>query len=125
MKKYWKIFLGAVAVFWSLIFGLPVYAEALKRKILDELGIVQVKSQLPAGDPASIVALIIQGVLGIIVIVFFITIVVAGFKWMTSDGNQEVIDKSKKTIQAGVIGTLVVMFAYAISKLVFDVVLGK
>jgi len=67
------------------------------------------------------IAVMINRSLMILAILFLIIIIVGGFKWMTSGGNQEDIEKAKKMLTAGIIGMIIVFFAFGISAFVFNV----
>lgn len=58
--------------------------------------------------------------LSMISIVFFILILYAGFTWMIARGNAEAVEKSKGIIEGAVIGLIIVMAAYAITRFVFS-----
>jgi glucose uptake protein GlcU len=60
--------------------------------------------------------------LGILGIIALIIILIGGFKWMTAQGNEEGVTEAKKTISAGIIGLVIIFFAYAIVMFVFNVV---
>ena len=47
-------------------------------------------------------------------VLFVIYTIYGGFMWMTASGNQERVDKARKTITQGVIGVIVVLSAAAI-----------
>ncbi len=66
------------------------------------------------------VAKMINVVLGFLGIIFLVLFVYAGFMWMTAAGNEEKISKSKKTMAAAIIGTAIILAAYAISYFVID-----
>ncbi len=68
---------------------------------------------------------VIQTLLGLLGIVALIIILVGGFRWMTAAGNQDQIDSAKKTIAAGVVGLVIIFFAYAIVAFIFNVVGGS
>jgi ABC-type nickel/cobalt efflux system permease component RcnA len=52
--------------------------------------------------------------------------VIAGFTWMTSSGNEEKIKKATATIKAATIGLILTLSAWAIWKFIFErLVLGK
>ncbi|MFH1890886.1 MAG: hypothetical protein ABIJ91_04990 [Candidatus Kuenenbacteria bacterium] len=70
-------------------------------------------------DMASQVINTLLGVLGIIALVI---ILIGGFRWMTAAGNEENIASAKKTIAAGLVGLIIIFFAYAIVLFVFQVV---
>jgi len=73
-------------------------------------------SGLPSTSPIVIVARIINVILGILGIITTVLIFYAGFLWLTSAGNDDKIDQAKRTISAAVIGLILVLSSYAISR---------
>ncbi len=65
-------------------------------------------------DLGSLVSTIIQGILGILGLIFVILLVYGGVQWMTAMGQEEKIKKAKKTIVNSVIGLVIIILAYAI-----------
>lgn len=77
-------------------------------------------SGLGANDNlASIISVLISVILGFLGIVFLVLTIMAGFKWMTSEGNEDEIKKAKGSIKNSVMGLLIVLAAYAITYSVF------
>ncbi len=106
----------------GMVFASPAMAD-LGSVIKGKLGTVQDKAGLPAqSSPVDVVVLVIKGALGLLVIIFFIMILVAGFRWMTAGGNEDTVGKAKSNIKNAVIGLVVVLFAYAITNFIFDVI---
>lgn len=68
---------------------------------------------------ATIISVIIQVVLGFLGVVFLVLTILAGFKWMMSQGNEKEIDAAKGSIKNSVIGIIIVLAAYAITYSVF------
>jgi heme/copper-type cytochrome/quinol oxidase subunit 2 len=68
-----------------------------------------------ATDVRTIVAKIIEAVLGLLGIVFVALLVYAGFKYMTSGGNEEQAGAAKGQIVAAVIGLVIILSAFAIT----------
>ncbi|NCO79732.1 hypothetical protein CO134_03185 [Candidatus Kuenenbacteria bacterium CG_4_9_14_3_um_filter_39_14] len=68
---------------------------------------------------------VIQTLLGILGILALIIVLIGGFKWMTAGGNEENVASAKKTITAGIIGLIIIFFAYAIVAFIFNVVGGS
>jgi len=66
-----------------------------------------------------IVGLIINALLSITGLIFIILTVVAGFNWMTSQGNEEKIKKSKNTLTSSVIGLIITLSAWTIWNFIF------
>ena len=57
---------------------------------------------------------IINLALGLMSLVAVVMIIIGGFTWLTAGGNEEKVDKAKKTISAAVIGIVVVLLAWAL-----------
>ena len=68
----------------------------------------------------SVVGNIIQIVLSLLGLVAVILIIIGGFKWMASGGNEEKIKDAKKLMGAAVMGLIIVVLAYAIASFVID-----
>lgn len=75
-------------------------------------------------DPRVIVGGIIRTLLGFLGLLAVIFILIGGFKWMTSQGNQSKVDEAQKLMVAGVVGLLIVLAAFAISLFVTRVGVG-
>jgi hypothetical protein len=69
------------------------------------------------GDTAAGVVNIVLGFLGILATLI---ILMGGFKWMTSQGNTDKVDEAKKLIGAGIVGLVIILSAYAISRFVLS-----
>jgi hypothetical protein len=65
---------------------------------------------------------VIQTLLGVLGVLSLVIVLIGGFRWMTSAGNEEGVGAAKKTIAAGVIGLVIIFFAYAIVTFVFNVI---
>lgn len=63
----------------------------------------------------DIAANVIQIVLGVLGVVFMILIFIAGGSWMLANGNEERVQKSKRTIRHLLIGLVLVLGAYVIT----------
>ena len=62
-----------------------------------------------------IVANVIQIVLGVLGVIFMILIFIAGGNWMLANGNEERVQKAKRTIRHLLIGLVLVLGAYVIT----------
>ncbi len=69
-------------------------------------------------DPRRIVARYIKIFLGFLGIIFVVLILWAGYKWMTAAGNEDKITEAKKQLQAAVIGLIIILMAYSVTKFV-------
>ncbi len=75
------------------------------------------------GSKASLegtVNIVVNVVLSLTGIIFLILAVYAGVRWMTAQGNSEDVTKAQETLQAAIIGMVVVSMAYAITGLIFN-----
>ena len=79
---------------------------------------------LGTNEIRTVAASVIQTLLGILGILALIMILYGGFRWMTSGGSDDGVAAAKKTIGAGIIGLVIIFFAYAIVTFVFNVVGG-
>jgi len=69
-------------------------------------------------DLVTAVSNIINIILSVLGIIAVIIVLMGGFKWMTSQGNEEKVGEAKKLLSAGLIGLVIVLAAYAISRFV-------
>jgi TRAP-type C4-dicarboxylate transport system permease small subunit len=77
---------------------------------------------LPQGaDLTSIVGYIINTLLGVLGIVFFVLILIGGFQWMTSGGDESKIKAAKQRMGSAVIGLAIVLTSYAITLFVINI----
>lgn len=67
---------------------------------------------------------VIVPLFGLLGVVFLVLMIYSGLIWMTSSGNTENIGKAKRTMVHAVIGLFILVLSYAITRLVFQAVLG-
>jgi len=75
------------------------------------------------GDPTDvrvIAASVVKAFIGFLGIILVILIVMAGYKYMTSQGNEEKITEALAQIKAGIIGLIIILSAYAITYFVAE-----
>lgn len=70
-------------------------------------------------DLGTLIARIIRIVLGFLGTIFLVLTILAGFRWMTSGGNEEAIKKAQGSIKTAIIGLVIVLAAYSITYFVF------
>jgi len=61
----------------------------------------------------------IQTILSFLAIIFLVLTLIAGFKWMTAQGNEDQIKKASASIKAAIIGLIIVLAAYTITWFIF------
>ena len=66
------------------------------------------------------IGLIINSALSLVGIIFFILLMYGGYLWMTAQGEEGQVDKSKNIIKSAIIGLIVTMSAFAISVFVMS-----
>jgi len=75
------------------------------------------------GDPRSIYE-IIGAVIGVFLsmlgVIFLVLVVYGGFVWMVSAGNEVKALKAKKVLTQAVIGMIIVLSSYSITRFIFD-----
>lgn len=84
---------------------------------------IAINSGLPSevnNDPRLIAAEIIREILGFLGILAVIIVLYAGFRWMTSGGSEDQISSAKKTLVAGLIGLVIILFAFALASFVIN-----
>ena len=125
--KYKKLFLGIL--FLAMLAGVVVQtveAGSLRTEIFDKLMGVQNSANFPKEtSPTVVVATVIKGLLGIVAVVFFIIVIIAGIKWMMAGGNEETVTKAKQNILNGALGLVVIIFSYAITAIIFNIILNR
>jgi hypothetical protein len=71
-------------------------------------------------DIRLIVVRIIRRILELLGLIFLVLIIFAGFKWMTSGGDEEKVTSAKKLLTNSVIGLVIILVAFSIATFVFN-----
>lgn len=66
------------------------------------------------------VANIINILLGFLGVIAIVLILIGGFKWMMSQGNEEKIGEAKKLLGAGVVGLVIIFVAFALAQFIVN-----
>ena len=80
----------------------------------------------PTGVPADIKTAIMNvtnWILGFVTIIATLIVIYGGVLYLTAAGNEEAVEKAKKTISYGIIGIVICGLAYAIVMVVSTVIL--
>jgi uncharacterized membrane protein YidH (DUF202 family) len=119
IKKYnITRFYFLVFIFYFLLSGVTVQAQgvsSLKRGLREAAGeanLVETRT-IP-----TLIGTIIGSVLTVMGVLFFLLSVYGGFLWMTARGNEERVTRGKNTIIAAVIGMIIIVASYAVTRLV-------
>jgi hypothetical protein len=135
MKKNIKFFLLAAGVILPLFFAFLSISEAGAQSALwqSQEGLGKTGDLNPVGDvfgggrpddPRVIVANLIKIALGFIGIILVVLLIIAGFRWMTSAGNQDAVSKSKSQIVSAIIGLIIIAVSYALAEFITGCVYG-
>lgn len=70
------------------------------------------------------IAQIIRIALGFLGVIAVVIILLGGFKWMTSQGNDTKVGDAKKLVYSGIIGLVIIISAYAIASFVIESIIN-
>ena len=113
-----KIVLGVLSILFLGAFLFPT-TPALSQAVNDPLGLEYgAASGLGDQDVRTSTARIINVALSLLGVILLVLIVYSGFLWMTAAGNDEQISKAKKILASSVIGLVIILSAYSISRFV-------
>lgn len=119
----------------SFLYFSPLYAQdsgstqTSDNQMLNKLETIAKDGGYATGSEAAsapkVVGQVINAFTSILGIIFVILIVVAGFTWMTSSGNEEKIKKATATIKSATIGLVLTLSAWVIWRFIFDRLINK
>jgi hypothetical protein len=115
MKK-----LAGLAATAALAAGILFPAVTMAQLTANDLGVnaIQDDIKLGSGDVRQTAARIINVALGFLGIIAVVIVLVGGFKYMVSGGNEEKTQEAKNLIVAGIIGLAIILSAWAITSFV-------
>jgi hypothetical protein len=111
----WVLIL-ALFIFSAFLLTAPFLAHA--QEALEKLKTVGGEAYGVAGEPKSIAEIvggIISAALGLLGIGAVILMLYGGYLWLTARGKEERVTKAKDTIEAAIIGLIIILAAYTIS----------
>ncbi|MBU2564527.1 pilin [Patescibacteria group bacterium] len=107
-----------------IIFGIFLVVVPVLADDSCEPGLVCIPNPLKAGDIPELIH-DITGIIQIVVIPLgIIMIMIGGFQYMTSTGNEEKVTKAKKTIMWAIIGVVIAIAANFITGILEEII-GK
>jgi len=114
-KRVFLLFFLAIIVFFSFLAPKAMASES------DVLGtqIVENDINLESTNPRTVVVKVINIALGLLGIIAVCIVIFAGFKWMTSNGDEEKISEAKKMLKNGVIGLAIILASWGIVTFIF------
>lgn len=122
-SKYNKIILSGLMIVLSFLMVAQVaLAETPKEIKAGNYGLNKTAeggfgAQITKSDTnlSSIIGKIVGAALAFLGVAFFILIIIGGYMWMFSMGNEQTATKAKDILIAAVIGLIIVLAAYAIT----------
>ena len=63
----------------------------------------------------NLIQTVINAFLSLVGVILLVYLLSAGYKWMTAHGEEEKVTQAKDTIKRAIVGTIIVVAAYAIS----------
>ena len=102
--------------------ALPSVALAQGDLNVNDLGVGAIESELKlgSGDIRQTAANIINVALGFLGIIAVVIVLIGGFKYMVSGGNEEKTSEARKLIFSGIIGLAIILSAWAITSFVIS-----
>jgi amino acid transporter len=127
-NKYYKKIILSVSILFFIFFAGAVSAgsgnlsDAFKVGDNGQLGGAASEMGYKAGvTPESVVATIVQIVLGLLGVVFVFFLVYGGIQWMVAGGNDEQIKKAQSIIKRAIVGLIITLAAYIVSVFIISV----
>jgi len=123
MKKTFKTFviLGVMTIVVALPLAAIAQTTAASPTTLNisgKLGTVGAQAGYGSTPLAQTLGRIINIFLSILGVLFLIYTVYAGYLYLISSGNEEKVDKAKSILRGSIIGLIIVLAAYAITRFV-------
>lgn len=103
---------------------IPLVGQAVELGGLNQTATTAGLSQTPT-SPEVAAARVISQVISFVGILFLGLMLYAGFLWMTAGGDEKRIDKAKDIILGALIGFLIVVAAYAVTRFIGQSIMGN
>lgn len=117
-KKHLFSILFLVTITWGVVF-LGTVARADDSLLNTQTGMGEINQVYGGKEPQDVritIAKIINVALTFIGVIFFALTIYAGFQYMTAAGNQEQSKKALSLLKNAIIGLLIVLMAWAITR---------
>lgn len=129
MKKFLKISL-VILTFCLLIIPFAVVtagstADTMTGRLESVGGMAGFNTDPTVASTPRIIGVIVGAFINFSGLTFIVLMIIAGYGWMTSNGNEEKTKKSMATIKAAIIGLIVSLSAWVIWNFIFkSLILG-
>jgi len=124
----------ATAAFTVLTFVLAAFAYTAFPHVVHAQGITanevldqQVGETIGTGteDLRIVIARLIRAAFGFLGIIAVVLILYAGFLWMTAAGEEDKVNRAKRTLTAAIIGLVIMLSAFGITSFIISRLLGE
>ncbi|MEN9558255.1 MAG: Type secretion system pilin [Candidatus Parcubacteria bacterium] len=117
--KKTSAFVASLALVATFAAPVAVFAQDLN---LNTLGVNAIEDDivLGGGDVRATAARLINVALGFLGIIAVVIVLIGGFKYMVSGGNEEKTGEARKLIFSGIIGLAIILSAWAITGFVLS-----
>ncbi len=119
MKKITS-FAATLGLAASLARPMSPHAQATRKANDLGVGAIQKDIKLGAGDVRQTAARLINVALGFLGIIAVVIVLIGGFKYMVSGGNEEKTADARRLIVSGIIGLAIILSAWAITSFVIS-----
>lgn len=120
VQRHRFLLVGLAFAGFFLIFGFPSGVEA--QAVIDEargpLETFRARTALPKTDVAGTVGWVIQTMLSLGGLFFFVLMIYAAIRWMTARGEEDQISAAQRTFSGAVIGLVIMVASYATTLLI-------
>ena len=113
MKKFWLQ--CTIIVFIMSLVPVLTHAQGIKNAGGNLTTVAEKGAGITETNLGNVVGTVINAALSLIGLIFLVLMVYAGFMWMTAQGDESKVDKSKDIIRASIIGLVITISAYAIT----------
>lgn len=97
----------------------PSASEKMMERLQKVGGSSGYSTDVNEGSLSAMIGSIINILLSLLGVIFIVLTIIAGFTWMTSQGNEEKIKTATKSLQASIIGLLITVSAWSIWYFIF------
>lgn len=104
----------------SILIAQPVAAQAVNDLRVEQ---VQKRAGFSDAELANTIGGLIKVALGLLGILMVVMMLLGGFGWMTTSGNDDAREKAVRSMVGGVIGLLIIVSAYSISNFLVNALL--
>jgi hypothetical protein len=119
-KKIFYIFEFVFLVFSLWFLALAPWRVIAQPPINQSLEEFRQITQYSQTDLVTIISRIIRIVLSFQGLILVLIIIIAGFKWMLSGGDEEKIKQAKTMIGSGIVGMIIVALSYTLANFLIN-----